>query len=88
VFSAPLNAGSLSSGSFSVTGPNGATVPGSLALAQTTVAGDTVVFTPAQPFVTSAVYTVSVQSSLKDANGASVGVNNWVFTTSDSGAAQ
>jgi ketosteroid isomerase-like protein len=76
-FSAPMTAASINAATFFVTGPGATPVAGTV-----TYAGSTATFTPAADLLNSTLYTATITTGAKDANGGALALNYvWTFTT-------
>ncbi len=78
-FSAAMNSATINNATFTVTGPGGTAVPGSVAYA---TAGSVATFTPASNLAYGAVYTATITSGAADTAGTTLAGNYvWSFTT-------
>jgi hypothetical protein len=76
-FSEPMNAATISTSSFKVTGPLGIAVAGSL-----TLTGTTAVFTPSSALAVNSLYTATITTAAKNAAGVAIPADHvWSFTT-------
>jgi hypothetical protein len=76
-FNKSMNATTISTSTFTVTGPGGAPVTGTV-----TYSGTTATFTPAAPLAGSTVYTATITTGAKDPVGNGLARNSvWTFTT-------
>jgi len=76
-FSVPMDATTINTTSFTLTGPGVTAVTGSV-----NYAGNTATFTPAALLATSTLYTATITTGAKDATGAALAANFvWTFTT-------
>jgi hypothetical protein len=76
-FNTPMNPASITSATFTVSGPGGATVAGAV-----TYSGDTATFTPSAALAYSTLYTASITNGAANPGGTHL-LNNyvWTFTT-------
>jgi hypothetical protein len=81
-FSKAMNPATLTSGSFTLTGPAGAVVAGLVTYA---AVANTATFTPSAPLAASTLYTATVSTAAQDLAGNALGTggapNPWTFTT-------
>jgi hypothetical protein len=81
-FSVPMNASTINSGTFTLTGPGATNVNGLVAYA---VVGNTLTFTPTLPLTASTLYTATITTGAQDLAGAGLAANYvWTFTTGTS----
>ena len=78
-FSEGMNPGSVTNGGFTLTGPGGVAVPGTVAYV---VSGSTASFTPSSPLAGSSLFTATVTTAATDLAGNALAANYvWSFTT-------
>ena len=78
-FSKGMNALSVTSGGFTLVGPGGAAVPGTVAYV---VSGSTATFTPSSPLAASSLFTATITTAATDLAGNALAANYvWSFTT-------
>jgi len=81
-FSEPLDRATVSAATFTLAGPGGAAVAGTVTLSAT---GTTATFAPAAPLATAATYTATLAAAVRDLAGNALAPVSWSFATAAAG---